>query len=86
MAYKISYKKSITKDLKKIDKKQCLKLLNKIETDILKKPESGQELTGNFSGLYSFRVGDYRIIYSIISDNKVIILRIAHRKEVYKQE
>ena len=86
MAYKISYKKSVSKDLKKIDKKQCIKLLNKIETDILKNPKSGKELTGNFSGLYSFRVGDYRIIYSIIPDNEVIILRIAHRKEVYKQE
>lgn len=84
MAYKISYKKSISKDLKKIDKPQCKRLLNKIEKIISKTPEKGKELKGTFSGLYSYRVGDYRIIYSIITDDEVLILRIAHRKEVYK--
>ena len=86
MAYKITYKKSVTKDLKKIDKKQCIRILNKIEAEILQNPKNGKELTGNFSGLYSYRVGDYRIIYTIISDCEVLILRIAHRKEVYNQE
>jgi len=86
LVYKITYKKSVSKDLKKIDKKQCLRILNKIEAEISQNPKNGKELTGNFFGLYSYRVGDYRIIYAIISDFEVLILRIAHRKEVYNQE
>jgi mRNA interferase RelE/StbE len=33
--------------------------------------------------LYRVRVGDYRIIYSI-SNSSVLVLKIGHRKDVYK--
>jgi len=81
--YKVSYKNSVSKDLKKIDKKSCLILLDKIEKTLYKNPKIGKELSGNYSGLFSYRVGDYRIIYTIISDYEILILRIAHRKDVY---
>ncbi|OIO31951.1 MAG: hypothetical protein AUJ18_05380 [Candidatus Hydrogenedentes bacterium CG1_02_42_14] len=84
MAYKINYKKSVTKDLNKIDKKQCKRLLNKIEKELSLFPEKGKELVGNFKGLFSYRSGDYRVIYSILADNNILILRVVHRKEVYK--
>ena len=45
-------------------------------------------LSGELSGLYRFRVGDYRIIFSIEKDGSVTILtilKIAHRKDVYKK-
>jgi len=84
LAYKINYKKSVTKDLNKIDKKQCKRLLNKIEKELSLFPEKGKELVGNFKGLFSYRSGDYKVIYSILADNNILILRVAHRKEVYK--
>jgi len=34
---------------------------------------------------YRIRVGDYRIIYEVIHEEKVIIIhRVAHRKDVYR--
>ncbi|MCK4768428.1 MAG: type II toxin-antitoxin system mRNA interferase toxin, RelE/StbE family, partial [Desulfobacula sp.] len=42
------------------------------------------ELKGQFAGLRKYRIGNYRIIYAII-DNSVLILRIQHRKNVYKK-
>ena len=33
--------------------------------------------------IFRVRVGDYRIIYTMITDG-ILILRIAHRKEVYR--
>lgn len=84
MACNISYKKSVSKDLNKIDKNQCKRILNKIEKELSEHPAKGKKLTGNYKGLISYRIGEYRVIYSIISDNKILILRIAHRKEVYK--
>jgi mRNA interferase RelE/StbE len=36
--------------------------------------------------LYRLRVGDYRIIYAVDDTNKkVIISRVAHRREVYRR-
>jgi addiction module RelE/StbE family toxin len=81
--YKIAFKKSVSRDLKKIDKEQVKRILNKIETELPKKAETLPTLTGKFSGLRKFRVGNFRIIFSIIGDT-AIILRIGHRKEVYK--
>ena len=34
-------------------------------------------------GMYRFRVGDWRIIFDHYK-NKIYILRIAHRKDIYK--
>ena len=83
MNYKIAFKKSVSRDLKKIDKEQVKKILNKIETELSQKAETLPTLTGKFSGLRKFRVGNFRVIFSIIGDT-ALFLRIGHRKEVYK--
>jgi len=81
--YKIAFKNSVSRDLKKIDQEQIKRILKKIEGELPQKAESLPTLTGKFSGLRKFRVGDFRIIFSIIGDT-ALILRIRHRKEVYK--
>ena len=43
--------------------------------------ESFPALKGEFAGLRKFRVGDYRVIYTLLGDD-VLILHIAHRKDV----
>ena len=48
-----------------------------------KNPEKGKPLKGTYKGLNSYRIGDYRIIYTVIKDI-VLILKIGHRKEIYK--
>ena len=83
MSYKIAFKKSVARDLKKIDNDQVDRILKKIENELPEKVETFPILTGKFSGLRKFRVGDYRVIYSIIGDT-AIILRISHRREAYR--
>jgi len=34
-------------------------------------------------GTYRFRIGDYRVIFDI-EDDQIIVLRIGHRREVYR--
>ena len=85
MNYKIAFKKSVSRDLKKIDKEQVKKILKKIEAELPQKAETLPTLTGKFSGLRKFRVGDFRVIFSIIG-NTTLVLRIRHRKEVYKSD
>lgn len=44
-----------------------------------------QPLEGNLSGLYKFRVGDYRIIYEISSEERTLLIHaIGHRREIYR--
>ena len=84
MSYKIAFKSSVSKDLKKIDKKKAKEILVKIESDLTENADKYPVLKGKYAGLRKFRTGDYRIIYSVINGNTVLILRVAHRKEAYK--
>lgn len=85
MAYNIVYKKSVHRDLKKLSKAEAGRILDKIERELLKKPESNPVLKGQFVGLRKFRAGDYRVIYALLGDD-ILILRIGHRRNVYKGE
>ena len=83
MAYKIIFKSSVERDLKKIDKSQLNNIFEKIETELAEKADHFTALTGKFAGLRKYRIGAYRVIYTI-TDDSVLILRIAHRKEAYR--
>jgi mRNA interferase RelE/StbE len=85
LAYNVIYKKSVHRDLRKLSKAEATRALDQIEEDLLKSPESNPVLKGAFAGLRKFRVGDYRIIYAILGDD-ILILRIGHRRDVYKSE
>jgi len=42
-------------------------------------------LKGELKGFFKMRIGDYRVIYEIDWERKIIyILRIVHRKDIYK--
>ena len=80
MAFNIKYKKSIERDLGRLDKKEARRILGKIEKDLSERAESYPALKGEFAGLRKMRVGDYRVIFTII-DSDVLVLSIGHRRE-----
>ncbi len=84
MAFNIKYKKSIERDIGRLDKKEARRILNKIEKELSERAESYPVLKGEFAGLRKIRVGDYRVIFTLI-DNDILILRIGHRREIYKK-
>ena len=85
MGYKIDYKKSVAKDLKRIAKADATRILDKIDAELTKNPQRFPALKGTFAGMRKFRVGDYRVIFVII-DQQVLILRIQDRKDVYRKK
>jgi mRNA interferase RelE/StbE len=85
LACNVVYKKSVQRDLKKLPKAEAKRVLNRIESELAKNPESNPALKGPFAGLRRYRMGDYRVIYALI-DDEVLVLRIAHRRDVYKSE
>ena len=85
MAYNITYKSSVRRDLKKLSKEEAVRVLDQIDEELSKKADAYPVLKGRFAGLRKFRVGDHRVIYAIIGD-EVLILRIGHRRDVYKKD
>ena len=81
MKYKITFKKSVSRDLNRIGKSQAKTILDKIEKDLSCKADQYPQLKGRFSGLRKCRIGNYRVIFCIVKDT-VLITRIKHRKEV----
>lgn len=88
MSYKIELSDVALKNLRKMDisaRKQILVYLR----DVLAKVENprllGKALTGNLEGFWRYRTGHFWIICKI-DDRQlvVIILKIAHRKDVYE--
>ena len=83
MAARIEYKASVERDLKALDKQAVARVLGEIEKKLAHRPDSGAPLTGEFKGLFRFRIGAWRVIYSK-SRGSLLILRISHRKEAYR--
>ena len=83
MAFDIRYKKSVERDLKRLDKSEAVKILDKIEDELSKKADTYSVLKGEFAGLRKLRVGDYRVIYALM-ENDCLILRVGHRRQIYK--
>jgi mRNA interferase RelE/StbE len=84
LAYKIFYKKSVAKDFKKIDLSIRKRIIDKIEENLINKPKQYPVLQGRFLGLRKFRIGPYRVIFSVL-DDEVWVLRVGHRKDVYNK-
>jgi mRNA interferase RelE/StbE len=76
------------KELKKLDRNTAARILRTLETRIatLEDPRAvGVPLKGEHDGYWRWRVGGYRIV-ATIEDAQVtiIVVRVAHRREVYR--
>ncbi len=85
MAFEIRFKKSVQKDLHRLTRSEKRRILDSTQRDLAADPYRGKALSGEFRGLYRWRIGSHRIIYEIHKDAKaVLVLRIGHRKDVYR--
>ena len=81
--YKITFKKSVAKDLRSIPNKDVAKILKKINK-LAENPrgEGCIKLSGNDK--YRVRQGLYRIVYQIRDDVLVVnVVKVVHRSSVY---
>ncbi|MBF0106199.1 MAG: type II toxin-antitoxin system RelE/ParE family toxin [Deltaproteobacteria bacterium] len=84
--YTLLYHHAVKKDIARIPKKIALKIKQAIENKIAIGPlDYGVPLRGSLKPCFKFRVGDYRIIHDVLDSQRIIILMIAHRKDVYHQ-
>ena len=83
MAHKLLYTKSAAKDIQKLDTVVKKRLKNELETYVSNPLSYAKKLTDFSLGAYRWKIGNYRIIFDI-DVNTIVILRIRHRREVYK--
>jgi len=84
LGYRILYHRNIKKDLKKLDRHMVNLFFNTVKRKLSEDPYSGIKLKGRYKDLWKYRLGDFRIIYSIIDKEiKIHILRMRHRGNVY---
>ena len=87
MSYVVEFSERALKSLKKMNKSVSAMLFAWIKKNLDKTQNPrvhGKALTGGLSGLWRYRIGDYRIIAEI-SDAKIciIIIDIGHRGKIY---
>ncbi len=87
MRYSVEFSKKARKELKKLDVNTALTITKWVRKNLegCENPRRlGKSLTGNYSGKWRYRIGDYRLIAEI-QDDKVIILvtAVGHRREIY---
>ena len=83
MNYKLVYTRKAEKDINKLDpsvKKSIGKSLLKLQDNPI---QYSEKLTDPRIGTYRFRKGDYRVIFDI-EDKDIIILRLGHRRDIYR--
>ncbi len=83
--YRIEFSSTAEKVLKKIPKKDLIKIIESIQILAINPfPDGCRKLAGE-EGTYRVRQGTYRIIYEVEGKNlKVLILKIGHRKDIYR--
>jgi mRNA interferase RelE/StbE len=82
--YRLIYTRRSERDISKLDpntKDRIGKTLLRYAEDPLRFAE---KLSDPILGEYRFRIGDYRVIFDIQED-EIIILRVGHRREIYKR-
>lgn len=87
MAWRVEFTESAGKQLSRLDRKAQADIFRYLEQRIAtdENPRRlGDPLRKELSGLWKYRIGDYRVVCDI-QDEKVLVLvlRVGHRSKVY---
>ena len=86
MKYRVEFKRSAAKVLKKLPKPSRRRIRDKIDSFTENLPDPATTKMKGDNPFHRVRVGDYRIIYEVHEGILVIlVLKIGHRKEVYRR-
>ena len=87
MAWGVRLSREAEKALERLDKSARTRIVDFLGTlsSASSPRERGAALTGQFSGYWHYRVGDYRLICDLRDGELVVlVLKIGHRREVYR--
>ena len=85
-SYEIEWAGTALRELRKLDKQTAHRVLRAV-TGLAADPRPAgvRALSGQPAGTMRLRVGDYRVVYVIEDEQiRVLVVRVAHRREVYR--
>ena len=82
--YSITFARSARRELEALDSSIILRILSKIETlAVYPRPPGSRKLSGE-KHLWRIRIGDYRVIYSVLDkERRIDITAVRHRRDAY---
>ena len=84
VSYSVRIKDSAAKELAHLPRDAKERLIDAIDR-LGEEPLAGNLLKGELRGLRRLRVGDYRIVYEVRSDELIVlVVHVAHRREAYR--
>lgn len=85
-SYKIEWKRSAVKELRKLPQDVIAKILQIVEQLSANPYPAGIRKLVGVEHTYRIREGSYRIIFTISASNLIVeIIRVGHRKDVYNR-
>ena len=88
MAWTIEYAETAKKQLRKLDRAAARRIVDFMDERVAPSDDPramGKALKGPLGDLWSYRVGDFRVICDIQDKVlTVLVLRIGNRREVYR--
>ncbi len=88
MAWTLRISETARRQLKKLDRSTAqtlLRYLNRLVQETEDPRQRGKGLTANLTGLWRYRVGDYRVICDIQDGELVVlVLQVSHRSQAYR--
>jgi mRNA interferase RelE/StbE len=85
-SFSLQWRKSTRKDLRRISRDMVSRIIAEVEKLADEPLPHGCEKLTSSEHTYRIRVGDYRVIYELLRDPKIVeIPRVRHRKDVYRE-
>ena len=85
---RLVYSKNFLKSVKKIPRETQEKLsglLSLMQSNPYNPQLHSKHLTGKLAGFLSFRITrDWRVIFCFLDANTIQLIRVAHRKDIYR--
>lgn len=83
--YRITFKKSVAKDLRSIPSADVKRILQRIDT-LAENPRGEGCIKLSAQERYRVRLGIYRIVYEVRDETLIVqVVKVAHRSAVYKE-
>jgi len=80
--FKLEFTLRFRKSFMKLSREVQLRIIREVR--VLKvNPYVGKSLKGPWKGVYSMKIGDYRVLY-LVEEKRVVLLTVRHRKHVYR--
>ncbi|MGB3948795.1 MAG: type II toxin-antitoxin system RelE/ParE family toxin [Bacteroidia bacterium] len=86
MSYIVTIRKQALKELEHLPKKDTLQITTAIdELSLNPRPNGCKKLKGESEYIWRIRVGNYRVLYTIEDQIKIVEIRkVGHRKDIYQ--